>query len=374
MSSERVDFLTNLYLLISIEGLGPTKILNLINKFKSAEAVFDANFSELIKIDGINKNLAERIITAAKRSDEFKQRCLVELDNLERNRSEILTYFDEAYPKILRNIYYPPLVLYINGKLIEKDSISIAMVGTRNPSAYGKSMAELFARELSLQQITIVSGLARGIDSISHRAALSSGGRTIAVIGSGLDVIYPPENKKLFHEIAENGAVISEYPLGTKPDAQNFPRRNRIISGLSLGSLIVETKINGGALLTANYALDQNREVFAIPGNINNNSSSGTNRLIQKGEAKLVTRTEDILEELQLKLKPEVGVNIPKPSLNLNMFEEKIIEALDRGGIQIDVIAEKTGMSTSDCLVNLLTLGFKGAVKQLPGKVFARVF
>jgi DNA processing protein len=246
-------------------------------------------------------------------------------------------------------------------------------VGTRGPSNYGIIQCEKVVEDLARQNITIVSGLARGIDSIAHRTALKNGGRTIAIIGSGLDVIYPPENKKLFNEIAEKGDIISEYPLGTKPDAQNFPKRNRIISGLSLGCLVVETAITGGAMQTAAFALDQNREVFAIPGNLGVRQSEGTNMLIQKGEAKLVRNAEDILVELELKLKPVIGKNIPKPTVELNLFEEKILNSLDGEPLQIDNISSITQLSTSECLVHLLSLEFKGLVKQMPGKIFSRI-
>ena len=219
----------------------------------------------------------------------------------------------------------------------------------------------------------MVSGLARGIDSVVHKSTLKAGGRTIAILGTGLDVVYPPENKKLFEEISQTGMIISEYPLGTKPDAQNFPKRNRIISGLSLGTLVVETAINGGAMQTASYALDQNREVFAIPGNIGTRQSEGTNALIRKGEAKLVVTPNDILEELELKLKPVIGKNIPRPNIDLNIFEEKIISCLNSTPLQIDKISGLTSLSTSDCLVNLLSLEFKGLVKQLPGKTFSLI-
>jgi len=262
-------------------------------------------------------------------------------------------------------------MLQIQGEILKNDEYSIAMVGTRQPTNYGKIQAEKFAADLARQNITTVSGLARGIDSITHSASLKNGGRTIAVIGSGLDVIYPPENKKLFEQIAEKGAIISEFPLGTKPDAPNFPKRNRIISGLSLGCIIIESGVAGGAMQTASFALDQNREVFALPGNVGVKQSDGTNLLIQKGEAELVRSAEDVLIELELKLKPVLGKNIPKQQVDLNLFEEKILNILDSEPLHIDKIAAEAELSTSDCLVHLLSLEFKGMIKQLPGKVFA---
>ncbi|MEW6654150.1 MAG: DNA-processing protein DprA, partial [Bacteroidota bacterium] len=203
-----------------------------------------------------------------------------------------------------------------------------------------------------------------------HQATLKANGRTIAVTGSGLDVVYPSENKKLFEEIAEKGLIITEYPLGTKPDAQNFPRRNRIISGLSLGTVVVETRVNGGAINTANYALDQGREVFAIPGMINSRASEGPNLLIQKGNAKLVTKVEDILDELRIKFEGKNQKVKMESYVQLNLFEEKIFSVLRDGEKQIDEISQLSGLITSDCLVHLLSMEFKGIVRQRPGKVF----
>jgi len=368
LTEERLTNLSYLKLLISIDGLGPVKIISLYNHFKNFENIFSSSIFELCKIDGINKNLSRKIISEKPFLLKTKDSLELELERLESESASILTIWDRDYPELLRNIYYPPLLLYMIGHFSYMDKNSIAIVGTRQPTTYGKQQAEKFAMELSRKNITVVSGLARGIDSIAHQSALNAGGRTIAVIGSGLDVIYPPENKKLFYEIKESGIIISEYELGTKPDAQNFPRRNRIISGLSLGSLIIETKLNGGALQTAAYAIDQNREVFAVPGNVNIKQSEGPNSLIQKGEAKLVMSVDDILSEL--KIKPIVGKNIPKPSVGLTLFEEKLMQVLGYEPKHIDEIASLSSMLISDCLVNLLTLEFKGMVKQLPGKMF----
>jgi DNA processing protein len=262
-------------------------------------------------------------------------------------------------------------LLYLLGSIDTLKKNTIAIVGTRMPTSYGKYQAESMARELALNNIVVVSGLARGIDSIAHNSALKSGGKTIAVIGSGIDVIYPPENKNLFNKIIEQGLIISEYPLGTKPDAQNFPKRNRIISGVSLGTLIVETRLNGGAMQTAAYAIDQNREIYAIPGNINSKQSEGPNSLIQRGEAKLVLSVDDILDELINKLDVKKNKKNVEQNLMLNLFEEKIIAVLNEEPKHIDEISKLTSLSVSDCLVNLLILEFKGIVKQLPGKVFS---
>ena len=263
--------------------------------------------------------------------------------------------------------------MYKLGELKKEDENSIAVVGTRRPSEYGKKQAENLCKELVERNLTIVSGMARGIDSVSHRTAINNSGRTIAILGSGLNVIYPPENRKLFNEIKDNGVILTEYPLGTKPDAMNFPKRNRIISGLSLGTVIIETGITGGALQTASFALDQGREVFSLPGNINAKTSEGTNRLIQKGEAKLITNVEDILSEFNLKIDAQIKKKRTIDHVDLNIFESKIMNVLKEEPTQIDKIAELTELSTSDCLVHLLSLEFRGLVRQLPGKTFSTI-
>ena len=371
MTRLKIDQLIDLNLLLSIEGIGPGKIRTLLSKFKSIEKILSSDFNSLISINGINSSLAKRIQRINALRKNTSSIIISELEKLDKLNAQIITVWDKEYPPLLKKIYDPPLLFYFKGNFAENDNYSISVVGTRIPTNYGKIQAEKFSKELTEQRITIVSGLARGIDSIAHKTVLKNNGRTIAVIGSGLDVIYPPENKNLFDEITEKGVVISEYKLGTKPDAPNFPKRNRIISGLSLGCLIVETGSSGGAMQTASFALDQNREVFAVPGNLGIKQSEGTNLLIQKGEAKLVSTAEDILVELELKLKPVLGKNIPKENTELNLFEEKIIASLNNEPLQIDKIASITNLSTSDCLVHLLSLEFKGLVKQLPGKMFA---
>ncbi|OGV90261.1 MAG: DNA protecting protein DprA, partial [Melioribacter sp. RIFOXYB12_FULL_38_5] len=251
MNQERFKKLSYLKQLYSIEGIGPQKIFSLLSKFQSIEQILNSRFNDLVEVDGINKILAAKIINASESINSTYDQLENELESLEKIDARLISYFDEEYPSLLKNIYFPPLFLYIKGSFNNSDLSSIAIVGTREPSSYGRNIAESFASELALKGITTISGLARGIDTIVHSATLKANGRTIAIIGSGLDVIYPSENKKLFNEITENGVVISEYPLGTKPDAQNFPRRNRIISGMSIGTLVIETKINGGAMSTA---------------------------------------------------------------------------------------------------------------------------
>ena len=371
MSKLGLEKLTELRLLLEVEGIGPGKFRNLLARFKSTDKILSADYKSLIEVEGVSVNLAKRIQKINSRYAEFQNIIKDELDKLSKLNAEIITVWDKEYPAVLKKIYDPPLMLYTIGKHEDKDEYSIAIVGTRQPTNYGKIQTERFTSDLINQGITIVSGMARGIDSIAHYKSLKESGRTIAIIGSGLDVIYPPENKKLFNEISEKGLIISEYPLGTKPDAQNFPKRNRIISGLTLGTIVIETGATGGAMQTASFALDQGKEVFAVPGNLGVRQSEGTNLLIQKGEAKLIRSAEDVLVELELKLKPILGKNIPKKIEGLNLFEEKIIATISTEPLQIDKIASLTQMNTSECLVHLLSLEFKGLVKQLPGKMFA---
>ncbi len=370
MDTQKRENLLKLFILQSLDQVGSSRILNLLDRFKSIDNVFEANHSELIQTGSISDKTAEKIIAAGKKIFEYEKEFDEQTEILNRISGKMLTYWDTDYPHLLKRIYSPPILLYLTGNFTESDKYSISIVGTRHPTQYGINETEKITNELLEYNITIVSGLARGIDTVAHKTAVKSGGRTIAVTGSGLDVIYPPENKKLFEKIRENGIIISEFKCGTKPDAPNFPKRNRIISGLSLGTLVVESKITGGALQTASHALDQNREVFAVPGKISTPQSSGCNRLIQKGEAKLVTSAEDILIELDLLLKPSIGKNIPKPTVELSLFEEKVLSFLSETPRNIDDLAEKLGMSTSDCLVHLLSLEFKGLIMQLPGKSF----
>jgi DNA processing protein len=263
---------------------------------------------------------------------------------------------------------------------LNKDDINIAIVGSRQASTYGKYTTERISRELALKGVTIVSGMARGIDSAAHSGAITAHGRTIAILGSGLDVIYPPENKKLFNDIIENGAVISEFPLGTPPRSANFPARNRIISGMSYGVVIVEAGEKSGSLITARLALEQGREVFAVPGSIDAAGSRGTNKLIKQG-AKLIENTDDILEEIM----PQIELNTAfKPAFVSNTEEilkehsevsngvdQKIIDFVSRGRIHIDDLISSTGLSSADILSALTKMELAGIVQQHPGKLFS---
>jgi DNA processing protein len=355
--------------LSSVPRIGPLKIRSLVAHFGDPAEVLSAPPRELIKVSGIDKKLASAIV----HHNDGEAFADTQLKRLNKIGGRIVTMWDKEYPHLLKKIYDPPAFLFVLGALEPRDEQSLAIVGTRHPTQYGQQVAEQFSKELAHLGITTVSGLARGVDTIVHSSTLKAGGRTIAVIGSGLDVPYPPENKKLLEKTAEEGAVVSEFPMGAKPDAPNFPRRNRIISGLSLGTIIVESAEDGGAMITATTALDQDREVFAVPGAITEKRSRGSHKLIKEGRAKLITNIQDVLDELQVKIgDSEAREREQSPRVELTLFEQKIYDQLQREPTHIDTIAERANVSPTDALVNLLSLEFKGLARQLPGKYFTR--
>lgn len=371
MSALTISDLSIIKLLLSIEGIGPGKIRHLHRTFQSFKGIIESDIYKLVSVPGITEPIARALIGERRDIQKFEDLANDELLRLNNLGGDIITIWDDNYPMLLSKIYDPPIALYVLGEITEQDYYSLAVVGTRVPTNYGKMMTEKLVTDISEKGLTVVSGLARGIDTTAHTAALKAGGRTIAVLGCGVDKHYPPENRKFYEEIPRQGAVISEYELGTQPDAVNFPRRNRIISGLSLGTLVIETKENGGAMQTANFALEQNREIFALPGNVNVFQSEGTNRLIKESKAKLVQTADDIFEELSQKIHPLLNKESRvKPKADLNMFQEKILAALGTEQMHIDLIAKKTGISTPDCLFHLLSLEMEGIVKQLPGTNF----
>lgn len=278
--------------LASVEGLGPVKKFALLNKFETAKRIYNATKKEILKVDGMSDKIVQNMQKAkdAKLLEKYEKYIL-------KNDIKIINISDDNYPAKLKNIYAPPITIFAKGDISLLNSKSIAIVGSREPSKYGIYVAEKFSKELSKEGITIVSGLARGIDTFAHVGALSSFGKTIAVLGSGIDVVYPKENAKYYREISEKGLIISEYIVGTAPESKNFPQRNRIISGLSDGVLVVEARKNSGTMITTDFALEQGKELYVIPGNITSNLSAGTNNLIKEG-AKLVTDVYEILEDL----------------------------------------------------------------------------
>lgn len=278
--------------LASIEGLGPVKKFALLNKFETAKRIYNATEKEILKVDGMSDKIVQNMQKAkdAKLLEKYEKYIL-------KNDIKIINISDDNYPAKLKNIYAPPITIFAKGDISLLSSKAIAIVGSREPSKYGIYVAEKFSKELSKEGIAIVSGLAKGIDTFAHVGALSSFGKTIAVLGSGIDVVYPKENAKYYREISEKGLIISEYIVGTAPESKNFPQRNRIISGLSDGVLVVEARKNSGTMITTDFALEQGKELYVIPGNITSNLSAGTNNLIKEG-AKLVTDVYEILEDL----------------------------------------------------------------------------
>jgi len=354
--------------LLAVPGIGPVRVRALVGHFRSTETVLSAPVHALSQVEGIERTLAENIHQANNAAIAQQQ-----IELAERHACHLLTFWDAEFPTSLKKNYDPPVLLFVKGDLRADDESAIAIVGTRVPTEYGKLAAERLAAAIASRRMTIVSGLARGIDTVAHQTAIKSGGRTIAVLGCGLDIIYPPENHRLAQEISQHGALVSEYFFGVKPDAVNFPRRNRIISGLACGVLVVEAGEESGALITAQTALEQGREVFAVPGSIFSPKSLGPHRLIQDG-AKLVMNIEDILVELpqQLDIFDERKTAEP-PAVNLTETEQKVLAQLSHEPIHIDLLARQAGLPTAQLLAVLLELEFKNIVKQLPGKFFVKL-
>lgn len=353
--------------LLQTPGIGSVRIRALVSHFRTAQAVLSASPQELRRVSGIDHALAENILR-----DDSTAFVKNQMEMLAREQARALSFWDRDYPPLLKKIQDPPVVLFYKGRLQPGDQNALAIVGTRAPTQYGKMAAERMARDLAAQGLTIVSGLARGVDTIAHRTALQNGGRTLAVLGSGLDVFYPPENEKLFHEICGAGAVLTEYFFGAKPEAVNFPRRNRIISGLALGVLVIEAGLDSGAMITANLALEQNREVFAIPGSIFNPKCAGPHRLLQEG-AKLVQNVEDILVEVHAQLNLFESSRFENKAAELDELSTKVYAALSSDPRHIDELTRSLQAPSAQLMAVLLDLEFKNLIKQLPGKLFVRM-
>jgi DNA processing protein len=329
------------------------------------------------KLEKFSKGeLSERLKGLKRQSEKALE---AELKLARRHNVEIVTIIDRAYPRVLKEIYDPPLVLYVKGKILKEGELAIALVGSRLASIYGLSTAERLGYELASKGVVIVSGLARGIDSAAHKGAIEAYGRTIAVLGNGLGTVYPPENKRFADEIVEKeGAVISEFPMGTEPLARNFPQRNRIISGLSLAVVVVEAAKKSGALITADFALEQGKEVFAVPGKVDSTTSFGTNELIKQG-ARLVQTAEDVVEELGLRFKEAKtkgkGAKDKKAALKpvLSPEEEVIYKNLSKEPRYLDDVVETAKFPLSKTAQLLLKLQLKKLVKELPGKNFVKM-
>jgi DNA processing protein len=356
-----------------ISDLGLRRIKLLLDKsgVDNASDLFRLKMRDFLRIDGIGETVAKNI-TAFKGWDEAD----AILDKTEKLGAGLVAIDDEDYPGYLRHIYDPPVLLWIKGDRNVLDKDGVAIIGTRRPSVYGMEQAEQWAIKLSEAGLCINSGLAYGVDTIAHKSTLKAGGKTVAVLGSGIDVIYPAKNKPIADRIIENnGAVITEYPPGTAPDAVNFPGRNRIVSGMSRGVLVIESGIKGGSMITARYALDQNREVFVIPHPLNYARGKGCNYLIKTGQGKLVQNPADIYEEIsihsEVNAKQTVSAASKKwESLELGQQGKDICLLLAGGDLHIDQLCEQTGKPTYQLLPLLLELEMLGAVRQKAGKYF----
>jgi len=358
-----------------IDGVGPIRVRALRDRFGEPQTILAASKSELMQVEGVGEEVA-RSITRWRETVDLD----AELQRIEKFGARVVSCDDAEYPKHLREIYDPPLVLYVKGSLTERDALAIAVVGSRRTTLYGQDMARKLAFQLARVGVTVVSGLARGIDTAAHNGALQAKGRTVAVIGCGIDIVYPAENKKLADEIVEKGgAVVTEFPFGVQPDRQNFPMRNRIISGWSLGVVVVEANLKSGALITANQAGEQGRQVFAVPGRADSILSRGANKLIKDG-AKLTEDVEDILGEFEYLLpkmatksaEPVLEGEGTKPALQLSETEEKVMAQVGNEEVAIDEIIRASGLTTACVSATLLALEMKRLIRQLPGKQYVR--
>ena len=357
------------------------RFYTLIDHFQSPDLVLGAGAKEIQSLPGFDADLARKVLEAAS-TVKLEQ----ELDLMARGGIRLLTIEDEEYPENLRQSSFPPPLLYVRGRLEPNDRYAVAMVGSRHATQYGKMVAQQFAGRLAVCGITVVSGFARGIDTQAHVAALSSGGRTLAVLGNGLSVCYPGENRKLADRVAEGGALITEYPMTTAPERYNFPERNHIIAALSLATVVVEAAQKSGALITANEALEENRFVFAVPGDINRDNSRGTNALIQSG-ARLVQRADDILAEMKGVLKgylreqpleEEQESAAKSPALPRNLTEDElyVLQMIRHEPKYFDTLAAEVDpvrMPVQRLSSVLLSLELKQTVRQMPGKLYTVV-
>lgn len=399
---------TNLLHLNLIQGIGPKTVQFLIRIFGSAEKVLNASSQELQNIEGLAPTARERLI-------HKKLGCPLEreLELIHEFGCQIVTFYDAEYPPLLKEIDTPPLILYVRGELKPEDALSIALVGSRQAKDYGRRVSYQLSYQLAKRGLTVISGFAKGIDTCAHRGALEANGRTIAVMGNGLSLIYPAANSELVEKVIESGALVSEFPMGMKPRSENFPRRNRIISGLTLGTVVVEASNRSGALITARLASEQGREVFAVPGEIFSELSTGTHKLIDNG-AKLISTVDDLLEALPHHALSQISTSAPTqvpdnetqppqtpsieksdpqqtssttpkttatekkttapvvPPPDLTTDEKTVFNAIEVPSSHIDTIVRTTQLPISQVSSLLLMLELKGAIQQLPGKQFAK--
>jgi DNA processing protein len=352
-------------------GVGPRTCRALLDRFGTPQGVFAASLDELKGVNGVGPKLAQAIVAARSEVDVEAELALCRANDL-----GVMCQSDPAYPRMLRSIPDPPLVLFIKGKLIPEDVLAVAMVGSRHATRYGIAQAERLAGGLARAGLTIVSGLARGIDAAAHHGALAAGGRTLAVLGSGLLEVYPPEHRELALKAAAHGALLSELPPRKPPVGAAFPQRNRIITGLSLGVIVVEASERSGALISARHAMEQGREVFAVPGRVDSRMSRGCHRLIRDG-AKLVESVEDVLEELGPLPSPEAheGESAPRHpgELALNDVERQVLSAIDPDPTAIDAVVARSGLPVHSVLSTISVLEMRRIVRRVSGQFVIRL-
>lgn len=354
-----------------IPQVGPVRLRQLLRYFPYPQSILGAPKAKLLACEGINEPAAEAMATWESSID-----LEGELKRIKEFGCEVVTQEDENYPPLLREIYDPPIVLYVKGTLHARDKNSVALVGSRMTTAYGMNVARKFGYQLAYMGVTVVSGGARGIDTAAHQGALTGKGRTIAVLGTGINQVFPAENAALFEKITQNGALMTQFPFNRPADKQTFPIRNRIVAGMTLGTVVVEANATSGALITANMAVEYGRQVFAVPGQIDSPRSKGCHDLIKKG-AKLCEGAEDIVSEFEYLFptsnKPpsaaETGV---LPGLTLTDNEQKVMDALGHEELHIDEVVEASGLPVSAVSVALLSLEMKRIVKQIPGRIYSR--
>lgn len=362
---------TEAYLALNLlPKIGPVRVQRLLDFFGSPEQVLAAPAKDLLQVEGFGQDLAATVADWENRIDLSR-----ELRRVNEEELTLLTREDPLYPRLLRNIYDPPVVLYVKGKLVERDAHALGIVGSRHATQYGLATAKKFAFQLAYAGYTVISGLARGIDTAAHEGALAARGRTVAIIGSGHGELYPPENKALAERITSHGAVISEFPVDRPPDKQTFPLRNRIVSGWSTGIIVVEAPTRSGALITAQQAAEQGRTVYAVPGNIDRPSSHGCNRLIQEG-ARLIMDGAEVLDDLMTLFPTQPTAPATpesRPAVTLAGDEEKIYALLGTTETHINDIAAGTGLAMPVVSATLMKLEMKRVVRPLPGKFYVRV-
>lgn len=354
-----------------VEHVGPVRVRQLLDHFGEAPAILKASRSQLMQVRGIGEDTANSIANWEKQID-----LPAEMKRISDYGCRIITPTDPEYPPLLREIYDPPIVLYVRGDLRPGDKNGVALVGSRVTTPYGTEVARKLAYQLAYVGVTVVSGGARGIDTAAHQGAIAAKGRTIAVLGTGINVVWPAENRELFERVVANGAVLTQFPFNRPGDKQSFPIRNRIVAGLTMGTIVVEAALNSGAMITANFATEYGRQVFAVPGRIDSPRSKGCHDLIKKG-AKLCEGAEDVLSEFEYLFpatnKPpsaaETGV---LPAIELSGNEQKVYDVLSSEEISVDDVIRQSGLPSSAASVALLSLEMKRLIRQLPGKLFVK--